>query len=136
MADQRKLFGDGTAARPSHLRDYELLPDRVWPTSVSMLHQGGDLLFHRRADAVKLVTPMHDRMFKRLVRLGEPCVHCGNAPDTNVQLLVTTGVEGVDHDRLFAWYDHMHNAETLRLAEAREIPMRVSDWFVAREGRR
>lgn len=135
MAEQRQLFGE-QRGRPDRLKDFELLPALVWPTTVGMLHQGGDFLFHRNADAVRKVTPMQDAMFKRLARMSEPCRHCGNLPDTGIQVVACTGIEGKDRDRLIAWYDHMHNDEKLRLAGDGEIPHRIADWFNAREGRR
>lgn len=135
MADQRRLFGDA-GLRPPQLGDFALLPDRVWPTKYSILEQGGGLLFYRNADAVKLIPPKHHTINLMLRRLGEPCRHCGEVPDIDTQVVVATGQEGVTYDRQIAIYDHLRNMESLRLAERGEIPARVRDWFIAREGRR
>jgi len=134
MAEQRPLFDPGP--RPGKLRDFAGIGDLIWPTPTWTLEQGHDLLIYRNTDAVKGIPAKHDTIFKRYVRLGEPCRHCGNAPDTEVQAIVCTGREGVTRDRQIAIYNHMHDDEQLRLARPGEIPGFIADWFHIRSGRR
>jgi len=99
---------------------------------VWMLHQGGDVLIYRNADAARGISPAQHRLFRQAVVLTDHI----DSPGTQT-VLVCTGLPGVTLDRQIAVYDHMHNDEKLRLErEPGEISRFIGDWWKAREGRR
>lgn len=123
-----QLF-DPNAYRLQKLGDFHSnIPDIVWPTSVWMLHQGGDILIYRNADAAKKISSAQHRMFHRAVTLTDGV----DAPGT-ITVLACTGLPGI-MDRQIAIYDHMHNDEKLRLAKDGEIGRFIADWWQARVG--
>lgn len=127
MSEQ--LF-DPSQYRSLKLADFSGIPDRVWPTPVYVLEQGGDLLIYRNADAARGMTRKQHEIFHLLARLG---AH-PDAPGS-VRVLVCTGSSGLTV-RQMAVFDHMHNDEQLRLAQPGEIERYIGDWFKERGGRR
>lgn len=122
---------DAGSYRQQKLADFHTIPERVWPTPLWALHQGGDVLFYRNADAARGISAAQHRLFQALARVGDHPDDRGSQ-----QVIVCTGLRAVTFDRQIAIYDHMHDDQKLRLERDHdEIANRIGDWFKAREGR-
>ena len=126
----------GESFKPPGFLDFVTLPPKVYPTSVKLLEQGGDILIYREADDHKWISAKQNAIFKRLVRIGE-----NPDSDCRITVLVVTGLQDVT-TRTMAVYDYtvdQGSSFPKRVPLERgdqAIPSFISEWFNTRRGRR
>lgn len=122
--------------KPFGFKDFKDLPPKVYPTSVKMLEQNGDILIYREADEAKWISPKQNAIFKRLVRVGE-----SQDSDCRITVLVVTGLQDITA-RTMTVYDYTLPPgpgfpERVKLeCGDQSIPAFVSEWFNVRRGGR